>query len=67
MEASGIFFIAYQERFRSSASQTSLILTIQNMTMSFTGISRNLYTLPSFFRDISFILIPYQKSVSSLL
>ena len=39
MKVSGIFFIAYQERFKSSASQTSLILTIQNMTMSFTGIS----------------------------
>ena len=37
MKCNGIFFIAYQERFKSSASETSLILTIQNMTMSFTG------------------------------
>ena len=55
MKCNGIFFIAYQERFKSSASQTSLILTIQNMTMSFTGISRKLYTLPPILRDI-FIL-----------
>ena len=55
MKCNGIFFIAYQERFKSSASQTSLILTIQNMTMSFTGIFRKLYTLPPILRDI-FIL-----------
>ena len=42
MKCNGIFFIAYQERFKSSASETSLILTIQNMTMSFTGISLKL-------------------------
>ena len=37
MKCYGIFFIAYQERFKSSASETSLILTVQNITMSFTG------------------------------
>ena len=37
MKSFGIFFIAYQERFKSSASEISMILTITNLTTSFTG------------------------------
>ena len=37
MKSFGIFFIAYQERFHASSSEVSLILTISNLTTSFTG------------------------------
>ena len=56
MKCGGIFFIAFQERFKSSASQTSLALTIQNMTLSITGMFNKNHSLPAISVAFFFVL-----------